>query len=70
MTIRRALVLATIVMTAAPARADDTVKLFPLSASKLPAELVNAPDRLTRALAAAIGAEVASVPIEVAAGLL
>ena len=59
------------VLMASPATADSKkAHVFPLSASDLPDKLSSAPAKLTKALAAAIDAQVASVPIEDAAGLL
>jgi hypothetical protein len=56
---------------AAPAAADSKkAQVFPLAASGLPDNLSQAPAKLTKALATAIKGQVASVPIEDAAGLL
>jgi hypothetical protein len=64
------LVLAIVSAAAAPAAAGGGVTMFPLSAGKLPTALAKAPAKMTAALAHAIDAEVANVPIEDAAGLL
>lgn len=58
-------------VASAPAAADSkSAQVFPLTASGLPDQLSQAPAKLTKALASAIGGQVASVPIEDAAGLL
>lgn len=67
---RGALLGGLVLLVASPAWADAPAMVFPLSPVRLPPALAEAPDQLTRALAGAIEAEVASVPIEDAAGLL
>ena len=54
---------------ASPASAEPT-QVFPLNGSELPAERRGTAERLTRAIADSIDAEVSKVPIEDAAGLL
>jgi len=58
-----------IAVAASPAWAEPT-QVFPLTGTDLPAERRGTADRLTRAIADSIDAEVSSVAIEDAAGLL
>jgi len=62
--------LAVLVLSHSAAADSKKAQVFPLPASGLPDKLSTAPVKLTKALAAAIGGQVASVPIEDAAGLL
>lgn len=65
--------LATLVLAlaaAAPASADSKVKLFPLSGPDLPKSLRGAPDELSRVLARSLEAELATVTIDDAVGLI
>lgn len=58
-------------MLGGSAAADSkSAQVFPLASSGLPDNLTGTPAKLTKALASAIGGEVASVPLEDAAGLL
>jgi len=66
MTIRALVLLATVAALAGPAGADST-QVFPLAANGVPQARA---ESLTRSLASAIHADVATVPIEDAAGLL
>lgn len=67
----RAILICALVAIASPAAAEDKrAQVFPLSASGMPDKLATAPTKVTKALAQSIGAVVASVPIEDAAGLL
>jgi len=61
--------LVVIALAASPAWAEPT-QVFPLTGADLPAERRGTTERLTRALAESIDAEVSSVAIEDAAGLL
>lgn len=65
----RVLVTGALLAMTASAAADSTT-MFPLSAGKLPTSLAKAPAKITEALAQSIDAEVSSVAIEDAAGLL
>ncbi len=67
MTIARALLVIAIGASAAWAEATH---VFPLTAPDLPRERRGTPERLTKAVADAMDAELSSVPIEDAAGLL
>lgn len=67
----RAILICALVAISSPAAAEDKrAQVFPLSASGMPDKLATAPAKVTKALAQSIGAVVASVPIEDAAGLL
>jgi hypothetical protein len=61
-------IVVVLVVLVRPAVAERAT-VFPLSASALPKQLQGVPDKLTRAVADSIKAEIASVPIEDAAGL-
>lgn len=61
--------LLVIAMGASPVAAEP-MQVFPLNGSELPPERRGIAERLTRAIADSIDAEVSSVPIEDAAGLL
>ena len=65
----RVLVAGVLLALTASASADS-ITMFPLTAGTLPTSLAKAPAKLTEALAKSIDAEVASVAIEDAAGLL
>ncbi len=67
---RIAIIVCALVAISSPASADKRAQVFPLSGSGLPDKLATAPVKLTKAVATAISATVASVPIEDAAGLL
>jgi hypothetical protein len=59
-----------LVLATAPASADSRVKLFPLGGGGVPKSMKGAPGELSRVLARSLGAELTTVPIEDAAGLM
>ncbi len=63
-------VLSLLALTGAAQADEPTTRVFPLSGRRLAAPLSDAPAVLTRALAKSLDADVASAPIEDAAGLL
>jgi len=67
---RVAMVVCVVCLTASAHADSRKAQVFPLAASGLPDNLSQAPAKLTKALAVAIKGQVASVPIEDAAGLL
>jgi hypothetical protein len=67
---RLALVVVVVVAGGRSVHADGTTKLFPLSGAGLPAGFAGVSEAMTKALATAIHADITSVPIEDAAGLL
>jgi hypothetical protein len=64
------LIAATGLLAMTASAAAESTTMFPLSAGKLPTSLAKAPSKITEALARSIDAEVSSVAIEDAAGLL
>ena len=65
-----AVLAATFVAPGAEARPAGDTKVFPLSGTQLPGRIKDAPEVLTDAIARKLDADVASVPIEDAAGLI